>query len=375
MSDRDVTLSSCSFDSRSTTDSPYGYRPSASGNAIFAIIYVLALVGCLAYSIPGRKWPAFGIPICVACVFEAVGFGIRLGSSFDPWDVRLFAVSTAFTAVAPAFVAAGLYSTLNKTVSILGVEHSLINPARYPWLIGIDATGVVIQLVGIIVTFADVSTATGLGPNTKKGTPIIAAGTGLQALSLICFHVLFAVVAFQAAVAHRQFGYTTFHSQHGFVTLTRKFKVFLAMLIVSSICLLARAVFQTTLLGAGFGSNIARIEALFLAFNGFLVAEPIIGLVIAHPASYLQDGVKQKRRNRSAQISQMVAAPRDGHSKRSRSTQYFARLQEAFSLAPYPLRLRRLLEIYKDQFQCLEVITPRISLVSQTEMTASSLHL
>ncbi|KAI0482740.1 hypothetical protein GGR56DRAFT_205339 [Xylariaceae sp. FL0804] len=128
----------------------------------------------------------------------------------------------------------------------------------------------------------------------------MAAGTSLQALSLTYLLMLFAVVGNRASREHRNFGYTTFHHQYGFVAMTQKFKIIVVMTVVACVCLFARAIFQTVFLGCGFESRnpVENVEALYLVFNGFFVAEPVIGLVIAHPSSFLQDGLKQRKRNR-----------------------------------------------------------------------------
>ncbi|KAI0018315.1 RTA1 like protein-domain-containing protein [Xylariomycetidae sp. FL0641] len=302
-------LDACTFKVCGTSNSPYGYRPSMPANAIFAVIYLATLIGCLLYTIPGRKWIKFGIPVSVACGLEFLGYTLRFAASFYPWNVGLFAFPTASLTVAPAFVSAGIYSTVPRIVEILGAEHSPIDPTRFPWLRFIDIGGLGIQLLGIIVAFSDLSSSTAFGPNANIGRPIVALGTGIQALSLLCFLGLFGVVICRALQHHRHYGYTTWHQFHGFVVKTRKFKTFVIMVIVSCLCLLARAIFHTVFLGAGFESSVAHNEALYLVFDGFLVVESVVGLILTHPASYLQDGVKQQMRSRSAGLSRLSARP------------------------------------------------------------------
>ncbi|KAI5923225.1 RTA1 like protein-domain-containing protein [Camillea tinctor] len=310
MHDIDVALSSCDFHNCPISISPYGYQPSAIANGIFVAIFTTALVTCFIYIISKRTWLDFSIFMLIASAFELVGFAARLWSYFSPWDMRLFAVSIAFLTVAPTFSTAGIYTTICETITILGAEHSPIAPTGYIQLIWIDGTGFVVQLIGITAAFLDLSTTTGLDKSSAKGTWIMAVGVGLQALSLACFIAMFTVVVVKAALMHRHFGYTTFHYEHGFVPLTRKFKFFLVVMVTAAICLFARAVFLTILLGSGFGSGIAKNEALFAGFNGFLVAQSIIGLTTAHPACFLQDGLKQRRLYRSNSSSVLLQRPR-----------------------------------------------------------------
>ncbi|KAI1490395.1 RTA1 like protein-domain-containing protein [Biscogniauxia mediterranea] len=310
MFDVDVALASCDFYKCPISSSPYGYQPSATANGIFVAIFTTALVTCLIYIFSKRKWVDFSICMLIACVFEIVGFAARLWSSFSPWDTRLFAVSISFLTVAPAFSTAGIYTAICETITILGAEHSPIEPTRYLQLIWVEGAGFVVQLIGIAAAFLDLSATTGLDTTSEKGTRIMAVGVGLQAVSIACFIAMFTVVIVKASFMHRHFGYTTFHYEHGFVPLTRKFKIFLVMMTMAAICLLARAVFQTILLSSGFGSGIAKNEAMFTGFNGFLVALSVVGLTTAHPASFLQDGLKEGRLYRSDSDSILLQRPR-----------------------------------------------------------------
>ncbi|KAL7628866.1 hypothetical protein AAE478_000381 [Parahypoxylon ruwenzoriense] len=288
------SIAPCNFDTCPVAASPYGYPPSSAAGALFLIIYIGALIACLIYTFNTKKWLEFSIPVSIACLFEIIGYGVRLGSTPDPWNVTLYATSTAFIIVAPAFVSASIYFTIPETVTILGVEHSLVNVKRYPLLIWIDVLGFVLEVVGIVISFSDLSADTGLGPNARIGSPIIASGIALQALSLICFINLFVFVLFQAAVAYSKFGYTTFHPVHGYVPMAHRFKFFVAMLLLSAMCLFGRALYQVIVLGSGLDSWTAKNQALFAGLDSFLVAEAAVGLIVAHPVIFLRDGVEKR---------------------------------------------------------------------------------
>lgn len=163
-----------------------------------------------------------------------------------------------------------------------------------------DIVGFILQLVGIVISFSDLSVNTGLGPHVKTGSPIIAVGVALQAISLLIFLFLFSVVLFHAAMAHSQFGYTTFHPQHGFVPMAHRFKFFVAMVLVSTMCLIGRDLYQVTILAEGLDSWNAKNQALFAGLDGLLVAEAVVGLVIAHPVRFLRDGIEKRQRSGSA---------------------------------------------------------------------------
>lgn len=119
-------LSECNFDDCLIASSPYRYRPNSLASGIFGTIFCLALIGCLIIAVTTSRgrWLNFTVPVCLACVLEIIGYGARLGSWDDPWDVRLFAVSTGFLTVAPAFVSAGcvnfFYLSLSQVPGIAG---------------------------------------------------------------------------------------------------------------------------------------------------------------------------------------------------------------------------------------------------------------
>lgn len=179
------------------------------------------------------------------------------------------------------------------------MEHSLIRISYYPRLIWVDVAGFVLELIGIIVSFSDLSADTGLGNNAHIGSPIIAAGVALQALSLVCLLVLFGIVLYQAAISYNQFGYTTFHLRHGFVPMAHRFKLFIALLLLSAMCLFARNLYQIVVLGDGLASWTAKNQALFAGLDSLLVAEAVVGLVVAHPVNFLRDGVEKKLGSRT----------------------------------------------------------------------------
>lgn len=121
----------------------------------------------------------------------------------------------------------------------------------------------------------------------------------IQAISLIIYIMLFGIVLFRAAVANIQFGYTTFHPVHGFVPMAHRFKFFLAMLLVSAMCLFARALYQAIVLANGLESYTAKNQALFAGLDSFLVAEAVVGLCVAHPVTFLRDGIEKRLGSRS----------------------------------------------------------------------------
>ncbi|KAI1648011.1 RTA1 like protein-domain-containing protein [Daldinia loculata] len=297
-----ISIASCTFDTCPVAASPYGYPPSAAAGVIFFVIHLGSFVACLVYSFylaERNRWLEFSIPISIGCLLESIGYAMRIGSSADPWNVSLYAASTTFMIIPPAFISAAIYFTVPEAIKILGTEHSPINVSRYALLTWIEGFGFLFQFIGLVVSFSDLSSDTGLGHNARVGSPIIATGMVIQAISLIIYIMLFGIVLFRAAVANIQFGYTTFHPVHGFVPMAHRFKFFLAMLLVSAMCLFARALYQAIVLANGLESYTAKNQALFAGLDSFLVAEAVVGLCVAHPVTFLRDGIEKRLGSRS----------------------------------------------------------------------------
>lgn len=185
---------------------------------------------------------------------------------------------------------------------VLGTKHSLINPTHYTKLLLADVLGFVLQVIGLVVAFSDASTATGLGPNVATGSGLITAGLAAQLLSLSAFIVLFAAVLARASLAARDFGLTTLHthrrlgsgSEGGlgeekyYVPLGARFKIFVTVVAVSLVCLLARNLYEIMAMSDGIGGLVSGDEALFVGLDGLTVAQAVVGVVIMHPAWFLE---------------------------------------------------------------------------------------
>ncbi|OTB14274.1 hypothetical protein K445DRAFT_319086 [Daldinia sp. EC12] len=76
--------------------------------------------------------------------------------------------------------------------------------------------------------------------------------------------------------------------------MAHRFKFFLAMLLLSAMCLFARALYQTIVLASGLDSWTAKNQALFAGLDGLLVAEAVVGLCVAHPVTFLRDGIEKR---------------------------------------------------------------------------------
>lgn len=121
-----ISIASCTFDTCPVAASPYGYPPSAAAGVIFFVIHLGSFVACLVYSFylaERNRWLEFSIPISIGCLLESIGYAMRIGSSADPWNVSLYAASTTFMIIPPAFISAASVESLSSYWIFSAVEQ------------------------------------------------------------------------------------------------------------------------------------------------------------------------------------------------------------------------------------------------------------
>ncbi|OTB14273.1 hypothetical protein K445DRAFT_134883 [Daldinia sp. EC12] len=133
------SIAICTFETCPVSVSPYGYPPSAAAGAIFFIIHLGSFVACLVYSFylaEKNRWLEFSIPISIGCLLESIGYAIRIGSASDPWDVSLYAASTTFVTISPAFISAALVKPLPSYSMLAALESCtdllIVSTLSYP---------------------------------------------------------------------------------------------------------------------------------------------------------------------------------------------------------------------------------------------------
>ncbi|KAK8139701.1 hypothetical protein PG984_000824 [Apiospora sp. TS-2023a] len=264
-------------------------------SALLLIVFLSSLLGCLCFSLLLRRRINFTIPLALTCVFEIIGYAIRLSSVAGSWSAPSFVVVTIFLTIAPSFISMAMYTTIERTLEILGKEHSLIHPGWYVYLIWFDLAGLALQLVGLGLALSGISSIASLGPNADRGGGVVGIGIGLHGGTLVVFMVLFAVVLCQAFSTYRRYGSRTTDMKLGSVdsgrVLTRRFKGYLIVITLAVVCLLVRDLYWSIGLMQSFTkANVG--EPMFALLDGFVVAEAVLGLVVFHPAWTLVNSYK-----------------------------------------------------------------------------------
>ncbi|KAK1729359.1 hypothetical protein CaCOL14_002635 [Colletotrichum acutatum] len=294
MSSSPCTLATCDV-----SDSPYGYRPALTGSAVFASVSALCLVingAVAARSTQRHATTPFSVIVTLACVVELLGWVDRMAGWSDPWAVYPLLQSKALLTIAPIFVTSSIYVCLAPMIRILGTEHSFIKPELYTTiLLPLDGLALLLQIVGLGVSFQNVPYT--LSPQASYapsdvGAKIVLAGLAVQLATLVAAGLYLASILLRAARSYRQYGYTTFHRDVGYVPLTGRFRIFAGAVPSAMVVLFGRMCFRVAEYAEGFQGPLARAggEGLFLGLEGFLVGYALLAIVGCHPALFLKDG-------------------------------------------------------------------------------------
>ncbi|GKT41992.1 sphingoid long-chain base transporter RSB1 [Colletotrichum spaethianum] len=293
MSSSLCTLSTCDL-----SESPYGFRPTLTASALFATISAICLVingAVAARSTQRHATTPFSVIITLACLLEILGWVDRMAGWSDPWAVYPFMQSKALLTIAPVFVTSSIYVCLAPMVRIVGTEHSFIKPELYTViLLPLDGLALLLQIIGLAVGFQNVPyTLTSKGsynPNAA-GANIILAGLVIQLATLVATGLFLASVLIRAARSYRQYGYTTFHRDVGYVPLTGRFRIFAGAVPSAMVVLFGRMCFRIAEYAEGWRGPLATSgEGLFIGLEGFLVGYALLAIVGCHPALFLKDG-------------------------------------------------------------------------------------
>lgn len=168
----------------------YGYAPNYAGNTFFVVFFALCCVAQIAIGIRTR-FPAFTIVAAICCLLEALGYGGRLMLYQNPWSVNGFKLQLVCLILAPSFLAAGLYLTVQYLVHYHGRKHSRIKAGLYPAIfVSCDLVSIIVQAIGGGMA------ASGIEDLFDTGNTLMMAGIAIQVATMFFCLVLAADTAF-----------------------------------------------------------------------------------------------------------------------------------------------------------------------------------
>ena len=154
-----------------------------------------------------------------------------------------FLIQICCLTIAPAFLAAGIYLSLARLVTIYGADISRIKPQRYTqFFVACDFVSLVLQGAGGGI--ASVSSQNHEDP--ALGTNVMLAGLASQVLTLSIFMILCAEYAWRVRTSGRKLD-----PMHAHLRSSRRFKGFMIALAVATICIMIRSIYRLIELSQG----------------------------------------------------------------------------------------------------------------------------
>jgi len=95
----------CTLDTCDLSLSSFLYRPTIAGNAIFAGIFVICIIGQLFLGIKHKTW-GYMVAMLFGLALEVVGYVARIMIHTSPFDNNNFLMYLVCLTIAPAFLTA-----------------------------------------------------------------------------------------------------------------------------------------------------------------------------------------------------------------------------------------------------------------------------
>ncbi|KND89809.1 Sphingoid long-chain base transporter RSB1 [Tolypocladium ophioglossoides CBS 100239] len=267
-------------DSPACDDVPnfYSYHIDIAANAAFLAIFAASLLGYAVTLAVTRRGVAFNVAVMLGLVCEVLGYAGRIMSWRNPWDENGFLMQICCLTIGPAFMAAGIYLCLRRIVSAFGPENSRIPPEYYTRIfIPCDVISLILQATGggmAAVAFHGNDSST-------MGTHIMVAGLSFQVATIVGFILAsldFALRTYRASPSALASDPALVHMRG-----TRRFRGFLAALVLSTLCILWRSAFRVAELSEGWSGPIISKQGLLIGFEGVLIVVAVLALNLFHP--------------------------------------------------------------------------------------------
>ncbi|CZT46386.1 related to phospholipid-translocating ATPase [Rhynchosporium secalis] len=258
----------------SVEDTIYGYYPNLGSSVFFIAIFALIALIQLGLGFKKRTY-FYSIAIALGCIGEAIGYGGRLMMHDNPYSDIGFKIQISCLIVAPAFVAAGIYLTLKHLILAFGQERSYFQARFYTWIF-ITCDVISLTLQGIGGGFAG-----GAGDDEKLrdlGTNLMISGIVQQVATLIAFAYLVTDYAVRT-----RFAWEAVDPEAKALLAQRKFKGFLAAVMIAYWTVFFRCVYRIAEMVGGWANPIMRDEISFIIMEGVMIVVAVLVMTLFHP--------------------------------------------------------------------------------------------
>ncbi|EEQ30402.1 hypothetical protein McanMca71_002295 [Microsporum canis] len=282
----------CTFDICDISISWYKYRPSLPANAAFAALFFISAVIFLIQGVVTRRFIGFTIAMVLGTIGETIGYVGRILMWNNPWKQIPFMIQICCLTLAPAFLAAGIYLTLSRIVTVFGAENSRIRPLWYPRIfIPCDIMALALQGAG-----GGISSTAGDDDRSQAdlGKNIMIAGLIIQVVTLTIFMALAADFAFRTQSRIRALGNAALDSSYSHLRASSQFKLFLLALSASTVCIYVRSIYRIAELSEGWDGPLLSNEGLFIGMESVFVVVSVLILNAFHPSRCFKAGYDGK---------------------------------------------------------------------------------
>jgi len=200
--------------------------------------------------------------------------------------------------IAPAFIAAGLYLTLSRTVITSGPEKSHIKPHSYSRIfIPCDVISLLLQAAGGGIT----SATSNANRSPDVGDHIMVTGLAFQVLTLAVFICLCIDFTIRTLRRTRDMGNAALDPSHATLRASTVFRSFVAALAFATLCIFIRSVYRVAELSEGWQGALIKNQYTFIGLEGPLVLVAVLALH-SIPVSVSEKSIlESRRRGRMAQ--------------------------------------------------------------------------
>ncbi|KAE8343242.1 hypothetical protein BDV24DRAFT_172994 [Aspergillus arachidicola] len=246
----------------------YYYTPSGAAGGIFVALFALSTLLHLYQLLRTRTW--FMIPFAIGGTLETIGYVGRVLSTNEApnYTKGPYIMQSALILIAPAFLAASIYMTLGRIITMLQAEQYSVIPLR--WLTKIFVAGDVLSFLmqasgaGLMVSADDPST----------GEHVIIGGLFVQII-FFGFFVITAIV-FELRMAKKHIGAS--------VEAGRIWRRHMVALYVTSVLILVRSVVRVVEYLDGYDGFLMKHEVFIYVFDALLMFVAMAVLNYIHPS-------------------------------------------------------------------------------------------
>ncbi|WWC60946.1 uncharacterized protein I303_103522 [Kwoniella dejecticola CBS 10117] len=239
----------------------YSYVPALALGIIGVVTFAIVVSFQASYIATRRGTRWFHSLLLVGALMEIGGYAARMASHKRPFVVGSFVAQYFLIVVAPVLFSAAIYLSLSlATKGYKGSERLLlISPKKVLiFFVTADVVTTIIQVVGAALIGTSESAKVRGNPSSvtpEQANDILLAGLAIQCFSFTIFLSILILAIYRS--------YSPNYLSLSQPTLVKQFRLFLYLILTTSLLILLRTTFRLAETGQGFFGFASTHEALF----------------------------------------------------------------------------------------------------------------